>query len=239
MLKTILVLVYAVPATGIFGSLAAVTAFFSKNGRIPHRVAIVWARSILWASGVKVRVTGGNLLDPYKPYILMANHQSNFDILALFAGLPVPFRWLAKAELFKIPIFSHGMRGCGYISIDRSNRESAIQSLEEAADKIRSGVSVMIFPEGTRSMDGKLLPFKKGGFILAVKSRVPIVPVVITGSLSIMPKKKLMIRSGEIHLNILDPMDTASYTEAGKEELISAVRKTIENALERKKEEDS
>src|SRR5210317_685359 len=127
------------------------------------------------------------------PCILMPIHQSNFDIPVLLGRLPVQFRWLAKAELFKIPIFGRGMRGCGYISIDRSNRKSAFQSLAEAATKIRNGVSVLIFPEGTRSRDGKILPFKKGGFVLSVDAGVPIVPIVIYNTGSIMPKGRLRI----------------------------------------------
>ena len=236
MLRTLLVLIYTFPATVILGTLAALSAFFSKEGNFPHKIAISWAKSILWVSGVKVRVTGSQHIDPNLSYILMANHQSNFDILALFSGLPVQFRWLAKAELFKIPIFSHGMRGCGYISIDRSNREAAFRSIEDAAEKIKNGVSVMIFPEGTRSKDGHLLPFKKGGFVLAVKSKVPIVPMVISGSLSIMPKKRIKIKSGVIHLDILKPVETTTYDEKSKNELVEVVWSRIEGELSKKGE---
>ena len=190
MIKTAFIVLWATPATLFFGTLAMLGGFFSKTGNFSHKAAIWWAKSILFVSDVKVRIQGTSNIDPNRSYIFMANHQSNFDILALFAGLPIQFRWLAKAELFKIPIFAHGMRGCGYISIDRSNRESAFKSIREAADKIKNGASVMIFPEGTRSLDGKLLPFKKGGFVLALDSGVPIVPMVITGSFAIMPKKQ-------------------------------------------------
>ena len=236
MFKTLLVLIYSIPATIVFGASAALSAFFSKEGNIPHKIAVAWAKSILWVSRVNIKVTGAENIDPEKSYILMANHQSNFDILALFSGLPVQFRWLAKAELFKIPIFSHGMRGCGYISIDRSNREAAFRSIEEAAEKIQTGVSVMIFPEGTRSHNGQLLPFKKGGFVLAVKSKVPIVPMIITGSLSIMPKKKIKIKPGVIHLDILKPVDTVCYDENSKSDLINVIRDRIESELRKKGE---
>ncbi len=236
MIKTALVILYTIPVTGILGMLAALTAFFSKTGNVPHKIAILWAKSILFVSNVKVHVSGASNIDPEKSYIFMANHQSNFDILALFAGLPVQFRWLAKAELFRIPIFAQGMKGCGYICIDRSNREAAFQSIREAADKIRNGVSVMIFPEGTRSRDGKLLPFKKGGFVLAMDSGVPIVPMVITGSLSVMPKKQLRIKSGHIFLEILKPIDNASLEIKNKDELLQVVRQAILEELTRKEE---
>jgi 1-acyl-sn-glycerol-3-phosphate acyltransferase len=231
MIKTALILAYAIPGTAFFGALAALAGFFSKTGHLSHQVAIWWAKSILFVANVKVITKGGGNLEPGRSYILMANHQSNFDILALFAGLPVQFRWLAKAELFKIPIFAHGMRACGYISIDRSNRESAFQSIQRAASKMKNGVSVMIFPEGTRSLDGKLLPFKKGGFVLAADAAIPIVPITITGSFSIMPKKRLKIQSGVICLEILAPIESASRT---KDELLPAVRKVISEALAEK-----
>ena len=238
MIKTVLILVYAIPATAVMGALAWLCAFFSKTGNVPHKVAIMWAKSILFVSRVTVHVSGISNIDPEKSYIFMANHQSNFDILALFAGLPVQFRWLAKAELFKIPIFAQGMRGCGYISIDRRNRESAFQSIREAGEKIRNGASVMIFPEGTRSWDGKLLSFKKGGFVLAVDSGVPIVPMVITGSLAVMPKKQLKVKSGKILLRILSPIDHSSMEISNKNELLQIVQDTISKELIRKEEEN-
>jgi len=128
------------------------------------------------------------------------------------------------------------MKGCGYISIDRKNRESAFRSIEEAAEKIKNGVSVMIFPEGTRSMDGRLLPFKKGGFVLAEKSRVPIAPMAITGSLPIMPKNRLRIKAGVVRLEILDPVDTAQFEGKDKNDLLEVVRDRIKTVLEDKKE---
>lgn len=238
MIKTPFVVLYTVLATFFLGILAILFAFFSKTGNMPHRVAIFWAKSILFVSNVKVHVTGTANINGEQSYIFMANHQSNFDILALFAGLPVQFRWLAKAELFKIPIFAQGMKGCGYISIDRSNRESAFQSIREAAQKIKNGASVMIFPEGTRSPDGELLPFKKGGFVLAMGSGVPVVPMVITGSLSIMPKKRLRIKSGRIHLDILPPIDISALGIANKDQLIGLVRQQMLEKLTEKEQKN-
>jgi 1-acyl-sn-glycerol-3-phosphate acyltransferase len=167
----------------------------------------------------------------------MPNHQSNFDIPVLLGCLPVQFRWLAKAELFKIPIFGRGMRGCGYISIDRSNRKSAFQSLTEAATKIRNGVSVLIFPEGTRSWDGKILPFKKGGFVLSVDAGVPIVPIVIFNTWSIMHKGTLLVRRRSVRMDILAPIPTSGYTRKTKDDLMDTVRSTIRNAFEEKSNE--
>jgi 1-acyl-sn-glycerol-3-phosphate acyltransferase len=234
MIRTVLILLYAFPATLFFGTLAMLAGFFSKTGNFSHKAATWWAKSILFVSNVNIHTLGASNIDPNRSYVFMANHQSNFDILALFAGLPVQFRWLAKAELFRIPIFAQGMRGCGYISIDRSDRESAFKSIREAAEKIKNGASVMIFPEGTRSLDSKLLPFKKGGFVLAADSGVPIVPMVITGSFAIMPKNQWKAKPGTICLEILPPIVSTSSESRNKDDLLERVRNAIAEALAEK-----
>jgi 1-acyl-sn-glycerol-3-phosphate acyltransferase len=215
---------WTILVTLVVGILVIICGFFSKNGDLPHRIARIWAQSILWVSGVNVTVNGQANLLPGRSTIYMANHQSNYDIPVLMAALPVQFRWLAKAELFKIPIFGAGMRRCGYISIDRSNRKSAFESLDKAAATIRNGTSVMIFPEGTRSYDGRIQPFKKGGFVLTVDAGVPIVPILIAGTQFIMPKGQKLIRPSNVTLNILPAVDTAGFNRYNKDELIEQVR---------------
>jgi 1-acyl-sn-glycerol-3-phosphate acyltransferase len=163
----------------------------------------------------------------------MPNHQGNFDILALFAGLPVQFRWLAKEELFRIPLFGFAMRRTGYIPVDRSDHKKAIRSMAEAARRIRAGTSVIVFPEGTRSLDGQLLPFKKGGFVLAIDAAAPIVPVAIHGSHDVMPKHSRWIRGGRIRVSIFPAVATADTTPAGRDALMAAVRRPIAEALEK------
>ena len=234
MLRTFIFLLTFYPWTLIAALLALVISLSGQDRT--HSFVRFWGRSGLFLAGLTVEVRGTENILTDRPAIYVSNHQSNFDILALFAGLPVQFRWLAKAELFKIPIFSHGMRGCGYICIDRSNREAAFQSIEAAAEKIKNGVSVMIFPEGTRSPDGRLLPLKKGGFVLAAKSKVPVVPMIITGSLPIMPKKRIKIKSGVIMLDILTPVDTAPYEIESKHELLDVVSDIMKSALKKKEE---
>jgi 1-acyl-sn-glycerol-3-phosphate acyltransferase len=130
-------------------------------------------------------------------------------------------------ELFKIPIFGRAMRKAGYISIDRYHRESAFESLKVAANKIKGGVSVLIFPEGTRSRDGNIRPFKKGGFVMAIDSGVPIVPVVITGTRAIMPKGKFRVYPGHVRMVIHQPIGTSTYTRETKEALMESVRRVI------------
>ena len=224
MIQTAVTILWVVFATIFFGATAILAAPFSKTGNFVHFIAQVWGYSILLASRIRVTVSGQENFDPSRSYIFMSNHQSNFDIPVLLAHLRCQFRWLAKAELYKIPIFGRGMRGAGYIPIDRSDRRAAIRSLQQAAETIRKGTSVMIFPEGTRSRDGVLRSFKKGGFILAVDAGVPIVPVIIHGTFQIMPRTRLRIQSGRVRVQVLEPIETAGYGRKRKNELLETVR---------------
>ena len=228
---TLLIYFWIFFSTTVLGSLVIVLAFFSRTGNLPHLIARIWGRSILWVSGIKVTLKGVEKLKKSQSYIYMANHQSNYDIPVLLGKLPVQFRWLAKAELFKIPLFGRAMRGCGYISIDRSNRKSAFESLTQAAETIREGASVMIFPEGTRTADGNLKTFKKGGFVLSVDAGVPIVPIIIEGTWAIMPRTRLRIESGPVTIEIQDPIETADFTRKTKDDLIEKVRETMIDQL--------
>jgi 1-acyl-sn-glycerol-3-phosphate acyltransferase len=232
MMRTAAISVWVVFATLVCSLSAIAVSFLSKGDNRAHLVGRFWAKSILFVSRVRVSVRGLEHIDPRATYVYMANHQSMYDILALLGYLPVQFRWIAKKELFQIPVFGHAMARVGYISIDRSDRKSAIMSLQEAAQKIARGVSVVVFPEGTRSPDGQILPFKKGAFYLAIDSGRPIVPVVIDGSHQVMPKGKLCIRPGRIVLSINPPVETIPYHH-NKEVLMESVRSTMRNDLAR------
>jgi len=174
-----------------------------------------------------VKVIGEENLLRGKPQIIMSNHQSDFDILISLANIPVQFRWIAKKELFAIPVFGAAMRNAGYIEIDRSNREKAIQSIDEAALRIRREKSIMTFPEGTRSSDGEIKSFKHGIFYLAIKSGVPIVPVSIIGSGRIIPKRSLKIKPGQITMVIGNPIEVINFDIEKRHELIEMVRTEI------------
>jgi len=227
MIRTAFIFLYVFPATAVFGIIAIIVSFFCRTGNPVHIIARIWSKSILFVSGIKVDVEGLANIDPAKSYIYMSNHRSNFDIPVLLGCLPIQFRWLAKAELFKIPIFGRAMQGAGYVKIDRFNRESAFKSIDEIAAKMKNGVSVMIFPEGTRSEDGNIKPFKKGGFIMAVDSGVPIVPVIVRGTRSIMVKGRWRIKPGHVTLSIKKPIGTTGYTRDNKDDLIKTVRSVI------------
>ncbi|MEE8398442.1 MAG: lysophospholipid acyltransferase family protein [Desulfobacterales bacterium] len=239
MLRTAFIVCLIVIETGFMSVIVILASFFDRKGDAVHTVAKAWARGILFSARVKVTLKGLSHIDPAKSYIYMPNHLSQFDIPVLLGSLPVQFRWLAKVELFKIPVFGFALRRAGYIGIDRSNMRSAIRSLKRAGDIVRSGVSVLVFPEGTRSLDGNLHPFKKGGFVMAMSSGVSILPIVLHGTWDIMPAKKLSIRPGHAILEILAPIDVSAYAAKNKEVLMADVRAAIQQAIERQAQADS
>ncbi len=194
-------------------------------------MARLWGRVNLWAAGVKVEVEGARNLDPKGTYVLASNHQGWFDIFAALGYFPIPFSWLAKEELFKIPILGGAMRNTGYIPIDRSDHKKALISMNKAAETIREGTSVFIFPEGTRSPDGVIREFKKGGFVLAAKSQQPIVPISISGSHRILPKKSWLIQSGQIAMKICKPVLAAGTDHKSRDLLLYTVREAIRSNL--------
>jgi 1-acyl-sn-glycerol-3-phosphate acyltransferase len=227
MIHSALLVTLGIVITVFMSFWSVVFSFFPDADNKIHRVANLWAKILLFICDTKVKVIGKENLLLGKPQIFMANHQSDFDILIALAYIPVQFRWIAKKELFNIPIFGAAMRSAGYIEIDRHNREKALQSLDEAALRIRKGKSIMTFPEGTRSRDGEIKAFKQGAFHLAIKTGVPIVPVSIIGSGQIMPKRSVKIKSGQIKLVIGEPIEARSFDIEKRQELIKKVRDTI------------
>jgi len=162
----------------------------------------------------------------------MGNHQGNFDILALTLAIPRRFSWIAKEELFRVPLFGGAMRRAGYIPLDRSDGRRALKSMDAAAARIRNGSSVVVFPEGTRTKDGNLLPFKRGGFLLAAKAGVPVVPLTINGSMKINPRNRLELYPGVIRISFAEPVITAAVKGKDKQELMEQVRTAIAAGLE-------
>jgi len=162
----------------------------------------------------------------------MGNHQGNFDILALTLAIPRRFSWIAKEELFRVPLFGGAMRRAGYIPLDRSDGRRALKSMDAAAARIRNGSSVVVFPEGTRTKDGNLLPFKRGGFLLAAKAGVPVVPLTINGSMKISPRNRLELYPGVIRISFAEPVMTAAVKGKDKQELLEQVRTAIAAGLE-------
>jgi 1-acyl-sn-glycerol-3-phosphate acyltransferase len=213
--------------TVFWASLGILTWPLSPRGDLYLLYARTWSGWILKSLGIPLDVTGRERLESDQTYVLMSNHQSVFDIFALFRSCDRPFRMVAKSTLFWIPILGWSMWMCGFIPIDRSNRDSAIRSLERAARKIRSGVSVLVFPEGTRSRDGTLQPFKKGVFMLALKAGVPVVPVVVLGTDAIMEKGSLRVGRADVTVRIGTPIETAGRDARGRDRLMEEVRRAM------------
>ncbi len=222
-----------IPLNTIVSSLVAILflVVFRCPAQKAQIIPRIWGKIMLIASGVKVRVEGLDRLDPKQAYIFAANHQSQFDIFAMQGCFNFDFRWLAKKELFDIPLFGRAMRQSGAIPIDRSRGRQAVKSLNEAAKRIAEGTSVVIFPEGTRNSGGKLLPFKTGGMVLAVKSGVPLVPVAICGTDKVLPKGKSLTRSGEVVIRVGEPVETKKYTAKQKQELAEEIREQVKQLL--------
>lgn len=227
MVRTIFVWFCIVIATLVLGFCAFITYPFDRKGRVVHHYARLWGKVALLANRVKVKIVGMDRLNGKGPYIFMSNHQGSYDIFALLGHLPYQFKWLAKKELFSIPFFGWTMAAAGYISIDRGGTRETVGAMNEAAQKIREGMSVVIFPEGSRSPNGSVQPFKKGGFTLAIKSKVPIVPISISGSRDIMPKDKLTALPGEIQMFVDHPIETQHCSSKDREPLMKKVSETI------------
>ncbi len=204
------------PLTAALAACAILCTLISR--RCYGAFARFWGRLGLLMAGVKVTVNGAELL-PEGPVIVMSNHASNFDILALQGCFPRQLSWIAKKELFTIPVFGWSMQRGGYIALDRGDGRKALRSMDEAAQQIKAGASVIIFPEGTRTTDGHLLPFKRGGFLLAVRAGVPVVPVSITGSFAINPGGSLELNPGRrVHLKIHPALPVPQGVRSGEAE---------------------
>lgn len=224
-----IVLLYS---TILFGLTAIIAAHMAPNGNWAHLVARLWARINLLASGVRIHITGLDRLTPNQPYIFLSNHQSWFDIFAILGKLPVQFRWLAKEELFKLPVLGRAMLAAGYIPINRNDSKKAKVSIDEAAQRVQRGASVVIFPEGTRSRNGVLQDFKKGGIILAIKSKQPIVPIAISGSHRVLPRHGgWVLNPGTIYLTIDQPIETTGFSLRDRDSLLLKVRERIRSHL--------
>lgn len=208
-------------------SLSLLSAPFDRSGDTVVGLARIWSRLLLRTAGVSLRVKVHGRLDPEQPYVFMANHLSTVDIWALFVAIPHKIRFIAKKQLSRIPLFGWAMAVGRFIFIDRQNPLAARRSIDLACERIRGGSSVAIFPEGTRSRDGQLGPFKKGGFHLALTAGVPIVPVGIRGAHEVMPRGSLVVRRGPVTIEIGEPIPTAGLGPDARDAILERVRGEI------------
>ena len=187
----------------------------------------IWSPGLLRLGGVTLEISGQENVDPSRPMIYASNHQSAADIPALFVSIPLDFRYVCKSQLKWVPFIGWYLMAAKYIFVDRSNRASAIASLEKGGAMIRNGINIVVYPEGTRSRDGSVLPFKKGPFALALKARVPVVPVTIEGAQKLMPKGSWRVIPNKVKVRIGKPIDTTGYGEEERERLANDVRRVV------------
>jgi 1-acyl-sn-glycerol-3-phosphate acyltransferase len=210
----------------VLGLAAILASWIPPRPRRAFPVARAWGRGLLAASGVDVRVSvPADGLPPNA--VLMANHQSLYDIAALLATTPVPVRFLAKRSLFRIPAFGWGLRAAGFVPIDRVDRSRAKEAFQLALETLREGVAIVVFPEETRSLDGRIRPFRRGGFLMALKARAPIVPVGIHGTLQVRPRGRLRVEPGVVEVAFGDPIDASGWGVRRVDALIELVESEV------------
>lgn len=217
--------------TLVMGGAVIVLAPFSKTGRLTFFFCRAWAWVLLKAHWIKVQVEGREHIRADRSYVFMSNHASHLDPPAVVLALPHTLRFVGKRSLSRIPVFGLATRMAKMIFIDRENNASARETLDRSIAELKDGISAYFFAEGTRSEDGCLRAFKKGGVMLALKARLPIVPITITNSHHLLPKHRLRIRPGTIRVVISPPLETAGVAESQKDDLLASVRAVISRNL--------
>jgi 1-acyl-sn-glycerol-3-phosphate acyltransferase len=217
-----------IAGTLIAGSLAVVAALLTRSGRPVHVIERWWAKAMVRACGMHLEVDGLHHLDANRSYVIISNHQSHLDICATMVGLGRKILFVAKQELLDIPIFGRALVLSGHIVIDRNNSESAISTVNAAVRDSPDGSCILFYAEGTRSPDGKVQPFKKGGVTLALRTGLPIVPLTISGTRQLLPKGATLIRTGGIvKLTVAPPIETTGLPLEARERLNERVREII------------
>lgn len=228
MLRPLFFITAVVLDTLIFALLAIIAGLFGPYSSLNTWFMQTWARIILWAAGVRLQVNGKENIEPRTSYIVIANHQSHMDIPITVWTLGLPLRIISKKELFKIPVFGWAMKAIGMLKIDRTNRKQAMETLNKAETVIRTHrLSILAFPEGTRSADGQIHPFKKGPFILAINTGLPILPVSISGTRNVLPKGEIGVTPGWVRVVIHSPVQTDILTLQDRHQLVREINQTI------------
>lgn len=217
--------------TLLFGVVGVAVSFVPPRGHHTFTVARVWARCVLASAGVRVRSRSLARLDPAASHIFLANHQSLYDIPAVIATAPHQVRFAAKRSLFLVPVFGRSLRAMGFIPVDRADRKDRGKAqgvLSAAQELLAGGLSVLFFPEGQRSYDGALLPFERGGFLLALKTGLPVVPVSIEGTLAARVRGSFLISPADVTVVYGEPIDPTEFGVRRRGELEALVAERIE-----------
>jgi 1-acyl-sn-glycerol-3-phosphate acyltransferase len=211
----------------LLGPIGIVAALASGSARPIYAIASPAMRLFFAIAGVRLEVSGRDRLDPGRTYVFCSNHVSNADPPAAYLAIGRDIRALGKASLFHLPIFGRLLRIAGFVPVERGDREQAVAAVDQAAAALRQGFDFLVFGEGTRSRDGRLLPLKKGPFVMAIKAQVPVAPMTIRGTREVWPRGSLRVRSGRVRIEFLDPVETAGLGYDDRE----ALRRGVETAM--------
>jgi len=233
MLRTPYAILVAIIATILTSIPVAIIGIFHSSAPVIDRLIRWWARSIVQAAGIELHSENIERMRPDQKYVVIANHSSYLDIPCLLATIPQPLRFMAKQSLFKIPIFGWALSAAGFVPVDRKNRKKAVRSFELAADRIRRGNSIVIFPEEGRSKERQMRPFQRGAFLLALKSELPILPLAIDGTFDALPAGRSWLKPGPVTIRVGQSFPTAGLTVRSKDELMTKAREQIEAMLHR------
>lgn len=209
----------------MFTAIFTVCTVHWRNSEFVHRVQQFWSRSFFWLMFLPVSVDGTEHIRPGQSYVFVSNHQSMFDVWLVYGWLPVIFKWLMKAELRKVPFVGTGCKAAGHIFVERRNAKAAMESLKEVEKQLTGGVCTVIFPEGTRSLNGELGRFKRGAFQIAIDLGLPVIPLSLSGCFDVMPKGALVVRRHSVHMHIGEPIDLKQYSDPN--DAIEAVRSAV------------
>jgi len=230
-LRTIWTGFVATVVTIPLASLTMLIAMIRSNARAIDSVIRLWASLIIKAAGIRLRTENTEIVDRKQRYILIENHYSYVDIPCIFVAISQPIRFMAKISLFKIPIFGWAIGRAGFIPIDRKNRKTAVKSFEKAVDRIRKGNTVVVFPEEGRSRERAMRPFQRGGFLLALRSGLPILPVAIDGTFDIYSARARWVKPGPVTIKVGTPISTEGLTVRDKDRLLEESRAQISRML--------
>ena len=231
-LRGIFLLAFWFTSIALVAPLLIALVLITRNENFIYSPVRMFIRAGLAMVGVRVEVSGIERLDPNQTYIFTPNHQSLIEVPLFVTYLGRNPAYLGKKEIFKYPVFGYGIRLIGVVPVDRSNSPSAVESARLATENLRHGKSYVVYPEGTRSRDGHLLPFKKGAFMMAIDAGVPVVPVTVSGATKIMPKAQIKVFPSTVRITIHEPISTAGYSKQNVVELMERTKAKIFSALD-------
>ena len=215
----------------VFTAVFTICTVHWRNAEFVHKVQQFWSRSFFWLMFLPVTVEGEEHIKEGQSYVFVANHQSMFDVWLIYGWLPVIFKWLMKAELRKVPFVGIGCKAAGHIFIDRRNAKAAVESLHEVEKQLVNGVSTVIFPEGTRSLNGEVGRFKRGAFQIALDLGLPVIPLSLDGCFEVLPKGKPFVHRVPTRMYIGEPIDLQQFRDEEGNMDSNAAIEAVRNAV--------